>query len=141
MNALVVDASIALAWYFKDEESALAMAAFEASNSMRVVVPPHWYFEVSNGMLMGERRGRMEPTDVGPFVSRLSDLMIDIDDAIVSSAMTQILPIARDYRLTVYDALYLELAGRHALPLATLDADLASAARRVGVALFTGDEE
>lgn len=140
MSALVVDASIALAWYFKDEVSPLAMAAFEASNSMRIVVPSHWYFEVSNGMLMGERKGRMELSDVGPFVSRLSDLMIEIDVAPVTSAMTQILPIARDYQLTVYDALYLELAGRHALQLATLDADLASAARRAGIALFTGDE-
>jgi len=33
-------------------------------------------------------------------------------------------------RLTVYDASYLELASRESLPLATLDADLAAAARK-----------
>ena len=140
MTGLVVDASIALAWYFEDEVSPLAMAAFEASNSMRIVVPPHWYFEISNGILVGERKGRMNPSDVGPFVSRLSDLIIEIDDTAVGAAMTQILPLARDCQLTVYDALYLELAVRHTLPLATLDRDLELAARKAGVTLFTGDE-
>lgn len=141
MSAFVVDASIALSWYFKDEHSELAMAAFEASNSLRLLVPPHWYIEVANGMLVGERRGRMQPSDVGPFVSRLSDLMIDVDDTVRAATMTRLLPMARHYQLTVYDALYLELAGRRSVPLATLDARLASAAVEAGVSLFQGELE
>jgi predicted nucleic acid-binding protein len=39
------------------------------------------------------------------------------------------------YRLTIYDALYLELAQRLALPLATLDDALARATQRAGVTL------
>jgi predicted nucleic acid-binding protein len=36
----------------------------------------------------------------------------------------------------VYDAAYLELAGREGIPLATLDADLVRAARTAGVSLI-----
>ena len=44
--------------------------------------------------------------------------------------------LARHRRLTVYDAAYLELALRHAVPLATLDQALANAARAEGVAVI-----
>ena len=44
--------------------------------------------------------------------------------------------LARKRKLTVYDAAYLELAKREALPLATLDRDLEKAAIAEGVALF-----
>jgi predicted nucleic acid-binding protein len=48
-------------------------------------------------------------------------------------SLTEILQLARRYRLSSYDASYLELALRKGLPLATLDADLAKAARKSGV--------
>jgi predicted nucleic acid-binding protein len=50
----------------------------------------------------------------------------------------EVMALARRHRLTVYDAAYLELALREELPLATLDAALAEAARREGV-LVLGD--
>ena len=43
------------------------------------------------------------------------------------------LTLAFQHRLTFYDALYLELAVRHGLSLATLDGDLIRAARATGV--------
>jgi len=45
-----------------------------------------------------------------------------------------LMTLARRDRLTVYDAAYLELALRERLDLATLDENLAEAARREGVA-------
>ncbi|GGB57053.1 type II toxin-antitoxin system VapC family toxin [Blastomonas aquatica] len=75
---------------------------------------------------------------MGPFVSRLSDLMIDVDDTARTATMTRLLPLARHYQLTIYDALYLELAGRRSVPLATLDKKLAAAAQEAGVLLFEG---
>ena len=46
-----------------------------------------------------------------------------------------VLLLARQYRLTFYDAAYLELAKREELPLATLDGALANAARTEKVEL------
>ncbi len=47
-----------------------------------------------------------------------------------------LMTLARKRKLTVYDAAYLELAKREALPLATLDRALEKAAIAEGVALF-----
>jgi predicted nucleic acid-binding protein len=44
------------------------------------------------------------------------------------------LQLARTHQLTVYDAVYLELAVRRQLPLLTFDGQLAAAAKRLGVA-------
>jgi predicted nucleic acid-binding protein len=51
-------------------------------------------------------------------------------------AQREVLALALQEGLTCYDAAYLELAMREGLPLATLDAQLKSAAARVGVAEF-----
>jgi predicted nucleic acid-binding protein len=49
-----------------------------------------------------------------------------------------VLPLAREYSLSAYDAAYLELSIRHGAPLATLDSKLESAARQAGVRIFQG---
>jgi predicted nucleic acid-binding protein len=136
LSAFVVDASVALAWYFGDEISALADAAFIASDSALFVVPSHWYNEVANGIWAGERRARSAVNDVAPFVSWLSGRVIEVDDIEPELSLSTILPLARETGLTVYDALYLELAMRRDLPIATLDNRLAAAAKKAGVKLF-----
>jgi len=51
-----------------------------------------------------------------------------------------VLRLARAHRLSVYDAVYLELAQREGLPLATLDADLRKAAAGEAVALVSSSD-
>lgn len=63
----------------------------------------------------------------------ISRLPILTDEGDVERAWSDILPLARQEGLTVYDAAYLDLAMRLALPLLTLDRDLAAAAKRLGV--------
>jgi predicted nucleic acid-binding protein len=50
--------------------------------------------------------------------------------------MRQALTAARAYQLSAYDSVYLDLALRARLPLATLDGALRRAARKVGVQLL-----
>jgi predicted nucleic acid-binding protein len=50
--------------------------------------------------------------------------------------LSEILNLARREGITSYDAAYLDLALREGLPLATRDAALAEAARRVGVSVI-----
>jgi len=50
--------------------------------------------------------------------------------------MREILRLARELSLTSYDALYVDLAGREGVPLATLDKNLRAAATKAGVALL-----
>jgi predicted nucleic acid-binding protein len=130
--SLVVDASIVACWCFPDESSPVADGALAAIAADEVIVPAVWWFEVRNLLLTGERHGRMDPAGSTGFLADLETMSIGIDRAPVSET---VLAPARAHRLTVYDAAYLELAGRLGAPLATLDRKLAAAARAAGVAL------
>jgi len=66
----------------------------------------------------------------------LEGLPIRIDRETGDRAWLETLAVADKHRLTVYDATYLELALRLALPLATLDDDLRQAAQLEGLVLL-----
>jgi predicted nucleic acid-binding protein len=102
------------------------------------LVPTLWRLELRNALVVNERRGRITERQTARFLRNVERLAITIDDAPDESG---VLTLARRHRLTVYDVAYLELASRNALPLATLDAMLATAARSEGVHLLDGDGE
>lgn len=132
----VLDASVVLAWHFEDESSDIADAIAERCLDDQVVVPHHWQAEVANGLLSGERRQRTGPDRIAAFLKRLDLIELSNDDMERREVFDRILPLARAHRLTIYDALYLELAEREGLPLATLDAELAAAGRSVGIEIL-----
>jgi predicted nucleic acid-binding protein len=130
---MVVDASMALAWHFDDEATPVTEALFARTVDEAIHVPRHWFVEVSNGLLVGEIRKRTTLAQTAAFIERLSIMSIEVDAFGGFGTFERLLPLARGHRLTSYDAMYLELAGRLGLSLATLDAELAAAARNVGV--------
>ena len=132
--ALVVDASIILAWAFQEVDPR-ASEARERLRGEDATVPSLWWFEVRNGLVMGERRGLLTEGRAARFLRELSRLAITVDGV---PDETGVLTLARQRRLTVYDATYLELALRRDLPLATLDGALAVAARAEGSRLIGG---
>ncbi len=111
----------------------MADAALERLTSVAAVVPALWWFEVRNLLVANERRGRIDPVGTANFLGDLAKLPITADRDPDSS---NLLTLAREHGLTVYDAAYLELALRLALPLATLDRALAATATAAGVALL-----
>lgn len=137
MTPFVLDASMTLAWHFENETTSTTMAVERMTLEEAVVVPAHWFAEVANILLVGERRRRTTLSDTLRFLERLTDLAIVVDDLGKQDLFDRILPLARAHGLTVYDTLYLELAEREGLPLASLDKDLCDAARRVGVTVVT----
>ncbi len=130
---LVVDASLVLAWCFADEKTASADRLMDRIGSDGAFVPSLWRLEVANVLLAAERRGRIGRADADGRLQQLADLPIEVDDETDFRAWHDVLALARAARLTVYDSAYLELALRRGLPLATLDRDLAKAARKAGV--------
>jgi predicted nucleic acid-binding protein len=95
-------------------------------------VPVHWWFEIRNVVLLGEQRGRASEQQTAQFLDRLAMLRIELAELPDES---RVMNLARSHRPSFYDAAYLELAHRHRIALATLDDDLAAAARAEGVAL------
>jgi predicted nucleic acid-binding protein len=69
-------------------------------------------------------------------LTSLASLDVKVDAETDAFAWTTTLQLADQFRLTLYDASYLELAQRRELPLATLDADLRKAAETVGMPLL-----
>jgi predicted nucleic acid-binding protein len=130
--AFVLDASIVGSWCFHDEHDARADAACDRLFDDRARAPILWWFEVRNVVLLGERRKRITEQYALEFLDRVEDLAVDLaplPDQVV------VLALARRHRLTFYDAVYLDLALRERLPLATLDGALAAAAHAEGVPL------
>ena len=131
----VLDASVALAWYFRDETSDYANRTLIRLDTDVAVVPPIWPLEVANGLLIAERRGRLNAVDVSRARGSIVDLSVRIEDLNARAALDSVFNLARGEYLSIYDASYLDVAMRNLLPLATVDARLQAAATRVGIAL------
>jgi predicted nucleic acid-binding protein len=132
--AFVLDASITACWAFDDEDHPDASLAFDRMRAEEAVVPSLWWFEVRNILIVNERRRRIAESDTASFLLNLALLRLRHDHSPDEAA---VLRLARTHRLSVYDAAYLELAQRARLALATLDADLRTAATTEGVPLVS----
>jgi predicted nucleic acid-binding protein len=132
----VFDASVTLAWCFDDERTEVTDALFRCLATSPAVVPQLWPLEVANVLGLAVRKARLTPAKRAEFIAVLNASPIHIDTGTAANAFDTILPIADAHQLTTYDAAYLELAMRLALPLATLDQHLRTAAGAAGVPLL-----
>jgi predicted nucleic acid-binding protein len=131
--SLVLDASATLAWIYRDERSAAISRVFESIYVTGAWVPAIWKLEVANGLREGMRRQRIATQERNHFLADLENLGISTDPNTDHYAWTITIALADRFRLTLYDACYLELAERREIPLATLDTDLRAAARALKI--------
>lgn len=131
MTDCVLDASVAAAWFLPDEASALTEAMLEHTAMADVWVPALWLLEIGNLLLTAQRRGRIDAAKRVEMAGWATRLNIRVDREPVSIATLDAL--AARHGLTAYDAAYLELALRRALPLVTLDSALLAAMPAAGV--------
>jgi predicted nucleic acid-binding protein len=132
----VVDSSVALSWCFDDERTPATRALLERIGETGASAPQHWPAEVLNGLMMAERRQRIGPDQRRRLADFLRDLPIVLDVETVDQVWSSTQTLAERFRLTVYDAIYLEQAHRRRLPLATLDRALRAAASSLGVSVL-----
>jgi predicted nucleic acid-binding protein len=133
VTAFVLDSSIALCWCFEDEATEATRHLLERLRADAAAVPNLWHVEIANVLALAERRRRITGAETTQFITLIEELEIDVDEETWTRAFTRILDLAREQRLTAYDAAYLELAMRLGVPLASKDRDLCDAADRVGV--------
>ena len=130
----VLDASVTMAWCFADEGTTFTEAVLDRLRVEGAVVPAVWSLEVTNTLVLGERRQRASPAEIVAFARLLQTLPIEIEAASeLSTALGPVHALAREHGLSSYDASYVELALRRGLPVATLDARMLTAAARLGV--------
>jgi predicted nucleic acid-binding protein len=99
-------------------------------------VPDLWHLEAVNVLLGAEKRGEIIAAELEGFISQLESLPIIVDTSTSNQAFSRTLALAKAYKLSSYDAAYLELAIRKGLPLATLDKDLIKAAKNAEVKIY-----
>lgn len=136
---IVVDCSIAIAWYANDERTAFTEQLLAAFGDVTYFAPALWRLEFVNSMMSAQRRGRMSAERLHEALREASMLPILFEPLNLSVA--EIGRRAREHALTPYDLVYFELARRRNIPLATRDRALVTACRRAGVGVLTDLDE
>jgi predicted nucleic acid-binding protein len=137
--SFVLDNSVTMRWFFGDgkpQELAYARKVLDAMKKASARVPATWGLELANVIARAEAKGLVTEARSEAFLEMLEGVEIEVDTATFSHALSGTLQLARRYKLSAYDASYLELALRLGAPLATLDADLQNAAKKAGVKRF-----
>jgi predicted nucleic acid-binding protein len=105
----VLDSSLALAFVLEDEAL--------------------WSWEVVNVLVLAQRHTRITEAQALRHAAQLKALPIETDEAAQEAGWGVTRMLAHKHKLSAYDASYLEIAIRRALPLGTLDAELRAAAK------------
>ena len=137
--SLVLDNSVAMLWLLPQSNPAGMALADKVLTQLQndgAMAPSLWTLEAANVIAKCQRLGKITQAQASAFVALLEGLGIAIDASTSQRALHDTLDLARQFRLSAYDAAYLELALREQLPLATLDDALQHAAREAGVALI-----
>ena len=123
-------------WFFEDgspSDLAYADKVLAEITDLSCIVPVTWGLEVANVLARAEAKNQVTAAQSGAFIEMLNGMNIEVDDATFAHALSDTLQLARTFKLSAYDATYLELALRLRIPLATLDESLQKAAKKAGV--------
>ncbi len=136
MTAFVLDNSVTMRWCFQNAAHPYADGILQQLATGAAFVPVLWRYEVSAVLAKSQKDGILTAQRVDEFLATLDKLNITVDPDSSDHILTDVHRLAVAYRLTSYDASYLELALRKGLPLATLDDELIAASKASGVALL-----
>jgi predicted nucleic acid-binding protein len=136
-SAFVADASVAISWVHPSQATAATDAMLDAiANGAALEAPALWPLEVANALTVLVRRGKLNDDERQAGLGWLRGLRVRIDHEASSLAFTELSSLAAAYRLSIYDATYLELARRRHIALGCKDGPLRKAAMRAGVDLW-----
>ena len=135
MSRIVIDASSTLAWLFDEDELEGRLKSILAASDL--VAPWLWRLEVTNVILVRERRKVLTETQTSTLFRLIDELAVELVGEPTTRTATGLAQIARPHQLSAYDTIYLDLAVRLGLPLLTRDNNLRAAAQRVGVILVS----
>ena len=137
-NEFVLDCSVMMAFLLREEEKEVHGKIEKIIKSGSVHVPTIWTYEVTNVLSISERKGRISEADIQMYGSIISAFSVSIDESSTTKAFTNTLNLSREYKLTTYDAAYLELSMRKGAVLASFDKALNQAAKKAGIQITFG---
>lgn len=131
----VLDNSVVTGWYLPDQSTNYSQTIAARLESDKALVPALWQQELANVLKTACTRGKLKLETAREILDTLGTLPIEIDTG-AGPGQRQLFELAMRYKLSSYDAVYLELAMRHGLPIATQDAQLKTAAIAAGVGIL-----
>jgi predicted nucleic acid-binding protein len=134
--SLVLDASAALAWVYQAETTEASQEILDRVAAEGAWVPAIWRLEIANGLYTGMRRKRIDGSYRDQALATLALYDIKEDAETWQHAWGATLRLADQFGLPPYDAAYVELAQRRAMPIAALDRAIRDAAIALGVPLI-----
>jgi len=136
LRPVVVDCSAAVAWCFEDQATSVTDAWLDHVIAAGGVVPLLWHHEIANVLLRAERHGKIPTGHSDELLDELAALEMTTDSSQWRDTRIATVSLVRRHNLTIYDAVYLELALRLDARLATRDVALRAAALAEGVTLL-----
>jgi len=139
MTNFILDNSVAMRWHLesaKASDQKYAEAVLVSLSESDALVPNLWHLEATNVLLGAEKRKDTTTGEVERFIAQLESLPLHVDPLTANQSFNRVMTLARAYKLTSYDAAYLELAIREGLPIATLDKDLIKASKKADVEIY-----
>ncbi len=125
MKEIVVDASVVLRWFLPDEEGSekvLGILRDLVSGEYHLFAPQLLFYEVMNGLLVAQRRGRVEEGTVLMALEGFMDLGVELVD--ISPLGDEICRLCLAYHCSAYDGSYLALAESREASFVTADRKL-----------------
>lgn len=132
----VLDASVNAGWIFADQADGYCGTVLASLAEGGCLAPALWALEMANVLLTAERRGKFSREDGERSVGALLRLPIEMVESEGRRCLESIRDLGRDFSLSAYDAVYLDLALREGLPLATRDRDLVAAMKAAGGSVY-----
>jgi predicted nucleic acid-binding protein len=135
---MIVDASVLLHAFLPDEmqPQALAVVREHAAGRLHLKAPALLPYELGNAVLQAERRGRIQPDQA----DRILDSFANLEIEIVHQAWGEMLPLARQFNRSAYDAAYLKLAESLGEQFITADKRLYNAVKgKLNGVIWMGD--
>jgi predicted nucleic acid-binding protein len=119
VTRLVLDASVAVAWYLPETfaPGARLWQRRLLAQEVQLLVPSLHFWEVANVLRTRARQGEID----GALAQEIYDLHLVAPLEVVEPNRRAVLPTALDYQATAYDAVYITLALDLAAPLLTAE--------------------
>ncbi len=117
---IVLDASAFLTFLLKEESDIIDPTVIEKMllQEADIVVPPIFYTEVLNALLMAVKRKRISRVQLEEYITITEAMPFHIEDSIT---IEEIANLALDHSLTSYDASYVALALEYRVPVISMD--------------------
>ncbi len=140
MKQIVIDASVVLKWYLVDEEysdKALKLLEGYVSDRLNLTAPALLEYEVTNGLIIAKRKGRVDDSAVIKALDGFETLNIEVKS--LSKLHREVIHYCSTYSITAYDASYLVLAESLDIPLVTADRKLYNSVKKIKWTKWLGD--